>query len=81
MHPLSRFLRLHALLHPARPDDYEQLTFGRLDLPSALSDEVQATDVLRVGRMYEDLLAGEEAAKNVLSALAKGVTGNDEESK
>ncbi len=45
-----------------------------------MRDEVQATDVLRVGRMYEDLFAGGEAAKAVLIGLAKGPLGDDEES-
>lgn len=44
-------------------------------------DEVQATDVLRVGRMYEDLLAGGEKAGEVLDILIKGSNGEDEESK
>jgi hypothetical protein len=78
--PLSLFLRLHTLLHPARPSDHEHLTFGHLVLPSALQDEVQATDVLRVGRMYEDLIGGGETAKAVLAELVRGSTGEDEES-
>lgn len=77
--PLSLFLRLHALLHPARSSDHENLTFGRLDLPSNLQDEVQATDVLRVGRMFEDLTAGREGAQAVLDSLVGGSTGQDEE--
>jgi hypothetical protein len=80
VHPLSRFLRLHALLHPAQSSDHDQLTFGRLTLPFALRDEVQATDVLRVGRMHEDLLAGGDAGKGVIGGLAKGSAGDDEES-
>ncbi|GFZ42932.1 hypothetical protein JCM24511_00650 [Saitozyma sp. JCM 24511] len=77
--PLSLFLRLYTLLHPARPSDHEHLTFGHLVLPSALQDEVQATDVLRVGRMYEDLIGGGESAKAVLAELVRGSTGEDEE--
>ncbi|WVR04121.1 hypothetical protein IAU60_001120 [Kwoniella sp. DSM 27419] len=78
-HPLSLFLRLHALLHPARSDDHEHLTFTRLDLPANLMEEVQATDVLRVGRMHEDLLAGGDAASGVIAGLVAGATGEDEE--
>lgn len=78
--PLSLFLRLYTLLHPARPSDHEHLTFGHLVLPSALQDEVQATDVLRVGRMYEDLIGGGETGKAVLAELVRGETGEDEES-
>ncbi|WWD16851.1 hypothetical protein CI109_101283 [Kwoniella shandongensis] len=77
--PLSLFLRLHSLLHPARPSDHEHLTFGRLELPSNLQDVVQATDVLRVGRMYEDLIAGGESGAAIISGLVKGPVGDDEE--
>ncbi|WVW79868.1 hypothetical protein I302_101838 [Kwoniella bestiolae CBS 10118] len=77
--PLALFLRLHRLLHPARPSDHEHLTFARLDLPSNLQDEVQATDVLRVGRMYDDLLAGGERGSEVIAGLVRGSTGDDEE--
>ncbi|OCF58193.1 hypothetical protein L486_04223 [Kwoniella mangroviensis CBS 10435] len=77
--PLSIFLRLHRLLHPARPSDHEHLTFARLDLPANLQDEVQATDVLRVGRMYDDLLAGGDRGVEVIAGLVKGSTGDDEE--
>ncbi|KAI9632245.1 uncharacterized protein MKK02DRAFT_30112 [Dioszegia hungarica] len=77
--PLSRFLKLHALLHPARSADHEHLTFSPLSLPSQLQDEVQATDILRVGKMYEELLGGGEAAAGVLRGLVKGSTGDDEE--
>jgi hypothetical protein len=45
-----------------------------------LADEVQATDILRVGRMYEDLLAGGEKAGAVLGGLTTGAQGEDEES-
>ena len=79
--PLSLFLRLHTLLHPARPADHEHLTFGHLTLPMHLQDEVQATDVLRVGRMWEELSAGEQTATQVLDSLVQGPTGEDEESK
>jgi hypothetical protein len=41
---------------------------------------VQATDVLRVGRMYEDLIGGGEPAKAVLAELVRGSTGEDEDS-
>jgi hypothetical protein len=78
--PLSRFLKLHALLHPARSADHEHLTFSPLSLPSQLQEEVQATDILRVGKMYEELLGGEDAAAGVLRGLVKGSTGDDEES-
>ncbi|WWC87609.1 uncharacterized protein L201_002499 [Kwoniella dendrophila CBS 6074] len=77
--PLSLFLRLHQLLHPARSSDHEHLTFARLDLPSNLQDEVQATDVLRVGRMYEDLVVGGEQGSGVIAGLIKGPIGEDEE--
>ena len=78
--PLSRFLRLHAVLHPARTSDHEHLVLGKLTLSSALRDALQPSDVLRVGRLYEDLMAGEGAAKGLLNGLVKGVTGEDEES-
>ncbi|WWC68891.1 uncharacterized protein I206_102827 [Kwoniella pini CBS 10737] len=77
--PLSLFLRLHQLLHPARSTDHEHLTFARLELPSKLQDEVQATDVLRVGRMYEDLISGGERGSEVIAGLIRGPTGEDEE--
>ncbi|WVF67061.1 hypothetical protein IAT40_001805 [Kwoniella sp. CBS 6097] len=77
--PLGLFLRLHALLHPARSSDYEHLTFARLDLPPSLQDDVQATDVLRVGRMHEDLVAGGQRGADVLAGLVKGPTDDDEE--
>nr|XP_018264294.1 uncharacterized protein I303_02459 [Kwoniella dejecticola CBS 10117]OBR86452.1 hypothetical protein I303_02459 [Kwoniella dejecticola CBS 10117] len=77
--PLSLFLRLRQLLHPARSSDHDHLTFARLDLPANLQDEVQATDVLRIGRMYEDLLTGGEAGKVVIAGLVSGPTGDDEE--
>ncbi|OCF32360.1 hypothetical protein I316_06029 [Kwoniella heveanensis BCC8398] len=76
---LGLFLRLHALLHPARSGDHEHLTFARLDLPAILQDEVQATDVLRVGRMHEDLVAGGQRGADVLAGLLKGPTDEDEE--
>ncbi|WVQ94562.1 hypothetical protein IAU59_001642 [Kwoniella sp. CBS 9459] len=77
--PLGLFIRLHALLHPARSYDHEHLTFARLDLPPALQDEVQATDVLRVGRMHEDLVAGGERGAGVLAGLVRGPTEEDED--
>ncbi|KAK8861248.1 hypothetical protein IAR55_002067 [Kwoniella newhampshirensis] len=77
--PLALFLRLHTLLHPARTSDHEHLTFAKLDLPSNLQDVVQATDVLRVGRMYEDLTNGRETAAAVISGLVRGPVGEDEE--
>lgn len=67
------------MLHPARASDHEHLTFAPLDLPDNLSDEVQATDVIRVGRLYEDLLTGGEAAQGVLDVLVSGPNGEDEE--
>ena len=78
---ISLFLRLHALLHPARPADHSQLTFSPLDLPAQLQDEVQATDILRVGRMYDELSRGGEEAERVVRGLLAGSDGEDEESK
>ncbi|WRT65360.1 uncharacterized protein IL334_002303 [Kwoniella shivajii] len=77
--PLALFLRLHKLLHPARSSDHDHLTFARLDLPLNLQDAVQATDVLRIGRMYEELIAGGESGKEIIAGLVKGSTGDDEE--
>ncbi|WVQ77430.1 hypothetical protein IAR50_007116 [Cryptococcus sp. DSM 104548] len=77
--PLSLFVRLHSLLHPARPSDHEHLTFGRLRLPSNMKEAVQATDVLRVGRWYDDLRAGGDRGKIVIGILVKGPQGTDEE--
>jgi len=76
---VTQFMNLHSLLHPARPSDHANLTFAPLALPLRLQDEVLATDILRVGRMYDDLLAGGDAAHAVLSVLAAGQTGDDEE--
>ncbi|ODN77023.1 hypothetical protein L202_05569 [Cryptococcus amylolentus CBS 6039] len=77
--PLSLFIRLHSLLHPARPSDHEHLIFGRLRLPSNMKEVVQATDVLRVGRWYDDLRAGGDRGKVVIGILVKGPQGTDEE--
>lgn len=77
---LSAFLRLYNLLHPARSADHEHITFSRLELPAQLQDQVQATDILRVGRMYEDLLAGGSKGAEVLKNLTTGASGDDEES-
>jgi hypothetical protein len=77
---LSLFLRLYALLHPARPADHANLTFSPLDLPAQLQDEVQATDVLRVGRMHDDLTNGGDSARGVVQGLLAGPDGDDEES-
>ncbi|KIR27050.1 hypothetical protein I307_04879 [Cryptococcus deuterogattii 99/473] len=77
--PLSLFLRLYNLLHPARASDHDNLTFGHLELPRNMQEEVQATDVLRVGRWYEDLLAGGERGKAIVKCLATGPSGADEE--
>lgn len=44
-----------------------------------MEDQVQATDILRVGRMWEDLRAGGEAGAAVLEGLGRGPTGDDEE--
>ena len=76
---LSLFLRLRSLLHPARPSDHEHLTFSPLTLPKLLQDEVQATDILRVGRMWDELMNGEESAKRVLEGLANGPEQGDAE--
>lgn len=73
------FLKLHSLLHPARPNDHTNLTFAPLTLPYALQDQVLATDILRVGRMYDDLLAGGEAGHDVLSGLVAPRTGLDDD--
>ncbi|WVQ92166.1 hypothetical protein IAS59_005974 [Cryptococcus gattii] len=77
--PLSLFLRLYNLLHPARASDHDNLTFGRLELPRNMQEEVQATDLLRVGRWYEDLLVGGERGKAIVKCLATGPSGDDEE--
>ncbi len=74
---LAAFLSLHALLRPARPDDHDNLTFAPLALPLRLQDEVRATDILRIARMYDDLSGGGEAGHAVLVALA--APGDDEE--
>lgn len=76
---IANFLTLHALLHPARPSDHSNLTFAPLTLPLRLQDEVLATDILRVGRMYDDLVAGGEAGHGVLTVLSTGPSGGDEE--
>ncbi|ORX36472.1 hypothetical protein BD324DRAFT_628984 [Kockovaella imperatae] len=76
---LPPFIRLHSLLHPARPSDHEHLTFGHLTLPHNLQDEVQATDILRVGRMWADLQRDEDSARRVLDLLAGGPDGEDSE--
>ena len=76
---LGLFIRLHALLHPASPTDHHHLTFGHLTLPVLLQDEVQATDVLRVGRMWQDLKDGGKAAQAVLYGLVAGPQLGDEE--
>lgn len=44
-----------------------------------MQEEVQATDVLRVGRWYDDLLAGGERGKAIVKCLATGPSGADEE--
>lgn len=44
-----------------------------------MQEEVQATDVLRVGRWYEDLLAGSERGKVIVKCLATGPDGADDE--
>lgn len=44
-----------------------------------MQEEIQATDVLRVGRWYEDLLAGDERAKTIIKCLATGPDGADDE--
>lgn len=75
---IGGFLGLHALLRPAPSDDHFNLTFAPLALPRRLEDEVLATDILRVARMYDDLLAGGDGARVVLSMLAVGSTGDDE---
>ncbi|WOO78870.1 uncharacterized protein LOC62_02G002407 [Vanrija pseudolonga] len=76
---VAAFLKLHSLLHPARPNDHTNLTFAPLTLPYALQDQVLATDILRVGRMYDDLLAGGEAGHDVLSGLVAPRTGLDDD--
>lgn len=76
---IGHFLSLHSLLHPARSNDHANLTFAPLTLPMRLQDEVLATDILRVGRMYDDLLAGGDAAYTVLDALASGAKDVDDE--
>ena len=75
---LAKFLKLYGLLHPARPSDHSHITFEKLDLPPHLKDEVQATDVLRVGRLYDDLLAGGATAQAVLDGLVAGAYGDEE---
>ncbi|WVO14746.1 hypothetical protein L204_102384 [Cryptococcus depauperatus] len=77
--PLSLFLRLHQLLHPAQSSDHDHLTVGRLELPRNMQDVVQATDVLRVGRWHEDLLAGGEKGRTIIALLVTGPGGIDEE--
>ncbi|BEI82306.1 hypothetical protein CcaverHIS002_0301740 [Cutaneotrichosporon cavernicola] len=76
---LASFLCLHTLLRPARPDDHENLTFAPLALPLRLQDEVRATDILRVARMYDDLTTGGDAGHGVLVSLSVGPNENDEE--
>lgn len=44
-----------------------------------MQEEVQATDLLRVGRWYEDLLVGGERGKAIVKCLATGPSGDDEE--
>ena len=44
-----------------------------------MREEVHATDVLRVGRMMEDLVQGGDQAVIVLDSLAAGPKGEDEE--
>lgn len=77
---LGSFLCLHSLLHPARPDDHDNLTFAPLALPLRLQDEVLATDILRVARMYGDLAAGGSEGHAVLVTLSSGPKGEDDES-
>ncbi|KAL1410146.1 hypothetical protein Q8F55_004149 [Vanrija albida] len=76
---VALFLQLHSLLHPARPNDHTNLTFAPLTLPYALQDQVLATDILRVGRMYDDLLAGGQSGHDVLSGLIAPRTGLDDD--
>ncbi|GMK58127.1 hypothetical protein CspeluHIS016_0501590 [Cutaneotrichosporon spelunceum] len=76
---LASFLCLHTLLRPARPNDHENLTFAPLTLPLRLQDEVLATDILRVARMYDDLTTGGEAGRAVLISLSSGPDEEDEE--
>lgn len=78
---VTAFMDLHALLRPARTSDHESLTFAPLVLPLALQDEVLATDILRVARMYEDLSSGGEVAHGVLAVLAAGPSGTNKEGK
>ncbi|BEJ13141.1 hypothetical protein CspHIS471_0303150 [Cutaneotrichosporon sp. HIS471] len=76
---LASFLCLHTLLRPARPDDHENLTFAPLALPLRLQDEVRATDILRVARMYDDLTTGGDAGHGVLVSLSVGPDEDDDE--
>ncbi|CAK9783708.1 hypothetical protein CC85DRAFT_302340 [Cutaneotrichosporon oleaginosum] len=76
---LASFLSLHSLLRPARPDDHENLTFAPLALPLRLQDEVRATDILRVARMYDDLTSGGTAGHAVLVSLSSDIQEDDED--
>ena len=75
---LGGFLSLHSLLRPATVAEQE-LTFAPLDLPPRMADAVLATDILRVARMYDDIIEGGGAAQNVLGGLATGPNEDDEE--
>ncbi|KAK4689207.1 hypothetical protein P7C73_g901, partial [Tremellales sp. Uapishka_1] len=77
--PLSAFLRLYSLLHPARPSDHTHITFSHLDLPAHLQDEVRATDVLRVAAWYAALVNGTEESARIIGLLVAGPTGLDDE--
>ncbi|KAL7419328.1 hypothetical protein Q5752_006166 [Cryptotrichosporon argae] len=79
--PLSHFLKLHALLFPgaSQPADLAQLTFTSLELPLRLRDEVEASDIRRVGQMYAALLGGGAEGAQMLAGLAEGANGVDEE--
>lgn len=74
---LGGFLSLHSLLRPATAE--QELTFAPLDLPPRMADAVLATDILRVARMYNDIIEGGDAAHAVLGGLASGPDEEDEE--